>query len=43
MKTLLSTAAVVALLAAAPAFAAENPAPADQQTPAATDQTKTDD
>ena len=41
MKTLLTTAAVVALLAAAPAFAAENPAPADQ--PAATDQTKTDD
>jgi sporulation protein YlmC with PRC-barrel domain len=43
MKTLLSTAAVVALLAAAPAFAAENPVPADQQAPAATDQTKTDD
>jgi sporulation protein YlmC with PRC-barrel domain len=43
MKTLLSTAAVVALLAAAPAFAAENPAPADQATPAVTDQTKTDD
>src|SRR5262249_20503723 len=42
MKTLLSTAAVVALLAAAPAFAAENPAPAtDQAAPAATDQTKT--
>jgi len=36
MKTLLSTAAVVALLAAAPAFA-EDPAPVDQQTPAATD------
>jgi sporulation protein YlmC with PRC-barrel domain len=43
MKTLLSTAAVVALLAAAPAFAAENPVPADQQAPAATDQMKTDD
>jgi len=43
MKTLLSTAAVVALLAAAPAFAAENPVPADQQTPAATDEMKTDD
>jgi sporulation protein YlmC with PRC-barrel domain len=40
MKTLLSTAAVVALLAAAPAFAAENPAPANP--PAATDQNKTD-
>jgi len=42
MKTLLSTAAVVALLAAAPAFAADNAAPADQSAPAATDQTKTD-
>jgi len=45
MKTLLSTAAVVALLAAAPAFAADNPpAPAtDNPAPAATDQMKTDD
>jgi len=43
MKTLLSTAAVVALLAVAPAFAAENPAPAaTDQAPAATDQNKTD-
>ena len=41
MKTLLSTAAVVALLAVAPAFAADNAAPADQA-PAATDQSKTD-
>ncbi len=40
MKTLLSTAAVVALLAAVPAFAAENPAPATP--PAATDQNKSD-
>jgi sporulation protein YlmC with PRC-barrel domain len=42
MKTLLSTAAVVALFAVAPAFAAENPAPATPQPPAATDQNKTD-
>jgi hypothetical protein len=41
MKTLLSTAAVLALLAAVPAFAAENPAPANPAT-AATDQNKTD-
>jgi sporulation protein YlmC with PRC-barrel domain len=41
MKTLLSTVAVVALLAAAPAFAADNATPADQA-PAATDQNKTD-
>jgi len=42
MKTLLSTAAVVALFCVAPAFAAENPAPASPQPPAATDQNKTD-
>jgi len=42
MKTLLSTVAVVALLAGAPAFAAENAAPADQAAPVAPDQTKTD-
>jgi sporulation protein YlmC with PRC-barrel domain len=43
MKNLLSTAAVVAIFAAAPAFAADNTAtPADPQPPAATDQNKTD-
>jgi sporulation protein YlmC with PRC-barrel domain len=42
MKTLLSTVAVVALLAGAPAFAADNATPADQAAPATPDQTKTD-